>query len=345
MKMTRMRAAALLALSIAHLQACGERANKGDEPVAASHSEPVVVYAAFEDKTYLPGMLDAYTRETGVPIIVRNGAAAAMVDDVILDSVSPPADLLWTPTVSGLWRAAQEGALRPLQSKSIAGEVPGWLRDPDDYWVSVSYRSAVLVYDPDVFDKSELSDYAALAEPRYRARLCLTSSSHAINQAVIALMIDALAVKPAELVVRGWMVNLAAPVFGNEDALIDAIRSGTCGVGIASSSAVASHRGGETASDIAVHVPANAHANAEGIGIARHARNPAGATALVEWLLMPARQTQHAATMRSHPVSQRAASKQVVQTALIDDSARRNIAVLAWNRDEAIKLAERARYR
>ena len=68
--------------------------------------EPVVVYASYEDRSYLPMLFDAYTRQTGVAVIVRHGNAEAMVDDVIRNDITPPADVLITPTVRGVYRAA-----------------------------------------------------------------------------------------------------------------------------------------------------------------------------------------------------------------------------------------------
>ncbi|MDH3532271.1 MAG: extracellular solute-binding protein [Gammaproteobacteria bacterium] len=342
--MTSLRTAAFSAFTAALFVACGT-GNDSDGRAGVLQFDPVVIYGAFADASHVAGMLEAYTRETGVPVTVRTGAAAAMVDDVIANSVSPSADLLWTPTVSGVGRAAEEGALRPLRSTFIVEAVPEWLRDADGYWVSISYKTAVVVYDPDVFQASDLTDYAALAAPRFRKRLCLTTSTNAINQAVIAQMIDTLAVRQAELAVRGWVANLAAPEFDTDDNLLAAIRSGTCGVGVVTSAAFANARRGGVGKEIGVHLPPGAYASAEGVGVARHAQNPDGAAALVEWLLAPAQQTQYAATTQSHPANRRAATAQPADAAIVDHAARRNLATLAWHRDAAIKLAERARYR
>jgi hypothetical protein len=69
---------------------------------------PVVVYAAYQDKTYLPDLFREFTRATGNLVIVRNGTVPGIVDDVLQDRVVPPADVLLTPSVSGVWRAAEE---------------------------------------------------------------------------------------------------------------------------------------------------------------------------------------------------------------------------------------------
>lgn len=342
MRLSNLQNVAAGAVIIVVLLACDPARERSDS-AADPPGDPVVVYAAFEDRSYLPGLLSTYTKATGVPVIVRNGGAAAMVDDVIANNISPPADLLWTPSVADLWRAAEDGALRPQYSQFITDNVPQWLRDPDAFWVGVSYRNAVLVYDPGVFDASDLSDYAALAEPRFGDRLCLASSVNAINRTVIAMLIDALQTRPAEIAVRGWMANLARPVFDDEQKLLQAIQSGSCSVGIASSSAVANARGTDPDAALAVYVPALAYADAEAVGIARHARNAAGAAALVEWLLAATTQDMHAKSVRSLPANRHATLAPENQAN--GDAARRNVLFVARNRDEAIRLAERARYR
>jgi len=340
----RIRCVVVIALVLTALMACttGEDV---DATNAVVPTDPVVVYAAYADKTYLPVLMDAFMRESGIGVIIRHGEESAIVDDVIADNILPPADVLWTASVAGIWRAAEEGALRPLRSQFVAEKMPAWLRDPDDFWVGISYRTAVLVYDPGVINASDLSDYASLAEPRFRDQLCLSSSDIAINQTVIAMLIDVLDVRPAEIAVRGWMANLARPVFDSEDALLDAIRSGTCGVGIASSSAVAAARASDRDAAIAVHVPALTYADAEAVGVARHARNPGGATALVEWLSASKTQSRHAAGRLSFPANSDASHASTLDKMGRDRSGSRHVIFAAWQRDAAIKLAERARYR
>ena len=330
----------LVAASLTLIMSCGP-AQEADE--GAVPAEPVVVYATYEDRTYLPALVDAYTKETGVVVIVRHGDTANIVDDVIGNRVSPPADLLWTSSVSGIWRSAEEGALRPLHLQHIDEDVPAWLRDPDDFWVGISYRTAVLVYDSSVISEADLSDYASLAEPRYRGRLCLSSSVNSVNRSVIAMLIDALDVRPAEIVVRGWMANLAMPVFDSEATLLDAIQSGSCGIGIASSTQAAATIAANA--PVSVHVPATAYTDVEGVGVARHARNPHGAVGLVEWLLTTATQTRHAKKTLSYPVNENAALADVLDAAGRDNSGSRNVVLVAWHEYEAIKLAERATYR
>jgi len=280
--------------------------------------EPVVVYAAFEDDAALVNASERYTEKTGVLVIVRRGAAARIVDDLIKNKVSPPADVLATRSVVDAWRAADESALRPLFSEPARERVPAWSRDLDDLWFGTKVHSAVIVHNLAGVHTDDVPDVGALAKPQFSGMLCLSSSVISVNRTVIATMVSELGDRPAELVVRGWINNLAAPPFDDEEQLIRAIQSGACGIGIVSNTALAIAN-----ADLEEIVPATWYADVETVGIARHARNPDGATKFVEWLLADSGFTE-----------------------VVGDQsvARENVSIVAWHAEDAIKLAERARY-
>jgi iron(III) transport system substrate-binding protein len=319
---------ALGALGIALLVACTPE-QSAEEQLAL---EPVVVYAAYSDREYLPALFEGYTKETGVAVIVRYGDTPGIVDDVIDSRVSPGADLLLVPSVAEIWRAAEEGALRPIFSEFVQDSVPAWLRDPDEYWVALSYRSAELVYDPDSISPDLLSSYEELAEAQFRGRICLSSAALPINRAVIAMLIDEIGVRDTELAVRGWIANLAMPAFDTEVQLIHAIESGDCAIGVVSSQAAALAAQNIEDSRIEIFTPAVNYSDTEAVGVARHAGNPNGALALLEWLLSKKTQTQHA----SHTMAFAAISA---------PTGTKNVSLVARHSEEAQKLAERARYR
>lgn len=323
--MNRARRFAVLAASLLLMFACTPETDR-DTP-----ADPVVVYAAYEDRSYLPALFDGYTKQTGVIVIVRHGDAEAIVDDVIANNISPPADVLITPGVGGVWRAAEAGGLRPMQSELAAEHVAPWLRDPDAYWTAWNYARAVLAYSPESIDVTELADFAALAEPRFKGRLCLASWTDSISYAVIATLIDELGVRETELAVRGWVANLAAPVFDTELQLLESIASGKCAVGLVSgrnhSLAAASN------ADISyrLYEPATVVVDVEAMGITRHARNPDGARRLIEWLLIDEVQAQHAAAVFAEAARQQPRDV-------------KNVSRVALYREDARRLAQRARY-
>lgn len=303
----------------------------------------VVVFATVADAEYLERLFSGWTTESGVGVRVQHGEARRIVDAVIRNTENPPADLLWTAGIEGSWRAADEGALRPAVAADIAPAVPDWLRDPDGYWLATGYSRALVLYDADRFGESPPTDYAALADARFRGGLCLSKFALPINQAVIALLIERLGVRGAEVTVRGWMANLGAPVFTTEAELLAALDAGDCAVAITSSAAAALHAGTDS---FAVMIPRDAQVQIDAVGVARHARNPEAAVALLEWLASDAVQARHAEALRTFP-----ANADVVladgygAAAAAAGPTGGGAGVIIRHADEARLLAERAGYR
>jgi iron(III) transport system substrate-binding protein len=284
-----------------------------EDPAAEVPTRPVVIYAAAEYESTFKALFDQYGRETGTIVIVRYGDSGGLVDDVIRNDISPPADVLLTSTVMEIWRAAEDGALRPINSRVADEAIPAWAKDPDSLWLGLGFDAAVIVsagIDPP-------GNYAGLADDRFAGHLCLSSSAISINQAVIAMLIDTLGIRQTELAVRGWVRNLALPPFDTEEMLAGALREGQC------KSAIVSAGVAET-SGLAGQAPAATYGDVDAIGIARHAQNPEAATLLVEWLI-------------EHYAKQRFADAQHTSAS--------NVGGAAWNYEDAAKLTERAGYK
>lgn len=326
-KATQCVCASLIAALL--LISCGP----GEKPAdRAPIVEPVVVYADFGGDD-LSEFFRSFTDSSGIRVVVYESDEA--VDSVVANSGSPPADVLLTRDITGIWRAADEGALRPIDSGALAGRVPDGLRDPDGYWVAIGPRTSLLVYDNRESGFVPPTSYEDLADERYHGQLCLSLSSDSANQTVIAMLINELGVRPAEMVVRGWMANLAVPVFATEAELIRALRSTMCQMGLVSSKAVATMAD----STAAVLQPADfgvLFANAEGVGIARHARHPDAAAELIEWWLAEQPQADYVA--RTHSVS-------VFDADGLSDVSNSNVSTIGWLSIDAAKLAERAGYK
>lgn len=303
-----MAARLFFATGISILAACSPQ----EHPVEAP-DKPVVVYAARQLEGAFKPLLDEYKQETGTIMILRFGDSGGVVDDVIRNDISPPADLLLTATVMEAWRAAEEGALRPIYSEIGDETIPAWAKDPDGLWLGLGFDAAVIVstgIEPP-------GEYASLADERFAGTLCLSSSAIPVNQVVVGMLIDALGVRQTELTVRGWVRNLALPPFDTQERLVAALQEGIC------QAAFVSAREAES-SGLQAEAMAVTYGDVNAAGIARHARNPEGALLLVEWLIEQYAKEQFADNR--HGIEE-------------------NIGRAAWNNEKAVKLAERAGYR
>lgn len=299
---------------------------------------PVVVYAAQEDAADWPKFFGAYTQESGVVVIVRENSPEAIVDDLIENTISPPADVLLSHSASAATRAAAVGALRPLPPGFDAGGVPRGLQDPNGYWVGIAMRMTGIAVNAQAVTDTP-ADFAALAGPGWADRLCLSSSGLPVNRSVVTTLVRDLGVHDAELTVRGWVANLARPVFADEAALLHAIARGECAAGIVSSQAHA----GLLAADaqargvVRLVLVSSGPPDVDAAGIGRHARNPEGAARLLQWLLRDDVQQRYGWSTRQFGTVTGGGNPAGV------DAAASAVSALRWEY-EALRLAERARY-
>ncbi len=179
-------------------------------------------------------------------------------------------------------------------------------------WLGLGFDAAVIVsagVDPP-------GDYTTLGDERFAGTLCLSSSALPVNRIVIAMLIDALGVRQAELAVRGWVRNLVLPPFDTQEKLVGALQEGLCQAGIVSARTAG-------LSGLQVEAVAATYGDVYAAGLARHAHNPDGALLLVEWLI-----------------------ERYAKEGFADNrfGLEKNIGRAAWNRQDAVKLAERAGY-
>ena len=326
----------LLACCAIAIASCGEQ-----EPTP-DLVEPIVVYASYADEAYLPALFESFTSESGIRVSVRYADAEKIVENVIEKRGTPPADVLLVDSVDGIWRAGDAGALLPLASELLEERVPAQLRGQDGYWTAIAFRTTQIVFDTQKFSAFDFGHYEDLAQPQFKNMLCLSSSSLAVNRSMIANLIRIHGRRPAEIIIRGWMQNLALPPYKTATDLMQAIHSGICAVGLVSSSDTGLRQPRDEASRIAVVTPSPAHLSIEAAGVNRHARQPEAARGLIDWLVSSAVQEQHAAAIAMYPAYSAAGGQDMPLSQQLGES---NVASAAWLYEDAVKLAERAAYR
>ncbi len=296
-----MRGSLLLVLTVG-LLGC----EKGPDDVALP---PVVVYAFGDESAGIAERLAAFTDATGTPVQFVHGDSTMLTDDVIADRGSPKADVLLTSNVADIWRAADEGALRPIRSPALGG-VPAGGKDADDLWVAFEAYRAVIGTAERM--ETRITTYTGLARPDIGGEVCLSSSRLPLNRAVIARLIEENGVRRAERIVRAWVRNQKLPPFATDAELVAALGDGTCGYGVFSSDI--------EAPGVRIAEPSPTYYNVRGIGVARHAQNPDAAQALVDWIIVN------------------------IPLEIADDDGK-SVGRIGWLDEDARLLAERAGYR
>jgi len=284
-------------------------------------TETVTVYSGLADTERVEALAREFTAATGVKVALKHGESELVVDAVIANNGAPAADVLLSPHVGGAWRAAEEGGLRALRSEALEA-LPDALRDPDSFWFGFSIDVAAIVYNADMASDIAVDSYADLAEPLLQGKLCLSSSTMAVNRSLLAMLIATMQTRPAERLLQGWLNNLAVAPYASEEKLLAALQAGTCVVGIASESAYRKHAASSSDGSLQSSRPAAGFFEVGAAGVARHARHAENAQLFVEWLV----------------------AEGGLSSESVAGLTRRNVGLAGWHAEDAVKLAARRSY-
>lgn len=170
--------------------------------------------------------------KTGETVVFVEASYKDLVKRLELEGAESPADILLTKDLVFFADLQNKNLLQSFQETDAVKRVAPFMRGAHNEWVTVSFRARTVVYSPNVVEASELTTYKDLADPKWAGRLCLRSGKATYNQALVAGLIATDGLEQTKATVQGWLNNLAAPVFGDDLAVIEAIAAGTCDVGI-----------------------------------------------------------------------------------------------------------------
>lgn len=316
----------------------------------AAQAAELVVYSARAEQLIKP-LFERYERERGIKVRYLTDKEAPLIERLKAEGSGTPADLLLTVDAGNLWQAAELGLLRPLQSATLAANIPEHLRDPEQRWFGLSVRARTIVYSKARVQPSQLDSYAGLADARWSRRLCLRTSKKVYNQSLVATMIAELGAARTEQIVRGWVANLAAPPFASDNEVMEAIAAGRCDVGIVNTYYFGRLLRDKPALELALFWPdqgaggSGVHVNVSGAGVTRHAKHPQEAQRLLEWLSSGDAQQMFAALNLEYPANPAVAIDPAVAAW---GSFRQNpikVVQAGALQAEAVKLMDRAGYR
>lgn len=277
-----------------------------------SQSAEVNLYSARHYDSDLP-LYEQFTRETGIKINRIEGNADQLIARMKSEGENSPADLFITADAGALWRAQQAGLLQPLQSETLNARIPANLREPEGQWFGFTRRARVVAYDSAKVRPEEIDDYAKLAGPRFKGRICVRSSDSIYNLSLVGAVIEALGPEKADEWVRGIVANMARPPEGGDRDQIRAVGAGVCEVALTNSYYYIRMANGDNDADrklterVKLGFPSldgkGAHVNISGGGIAANAPNRDNAVRLLEFFASAEAQRHISANNNEFPAS------------------------------------------
>lgn len=287
------------------LTACSEGQKAGGK-------QEVNLYTARHYDSDLP-LYEAFTRETGITINRIEGNADQLIARMKSEGANSPADVFITADAGALWRAQQAGLFQPVQSEVLNGRIPENLREPEGNWYGFTRRARVVAYDSAKVRPEEIDDYAKLAGPRFKGRICVRSADSIYNLSLVGAMIEELGAERAGEWVRGIVANMARPPEGGDRDQIRAVAAGVCEVALTNSYYYIRMASGDNAADrkvtegVKLGFPSlggkGSHVNISGGGVAANAPNKANAVRLLEFFSSAETQRHIASQNNEFPAS------------------------------------------
>jgi iron(III) transport system substrate-binding protein len=314
-------------------------------------SDEVNVYSARKEYLIKP-LLDRFTEQTGVEVNLVTARAGALLQRLKSEGRNTPADLLVTVDAGNLHRAKAAGLLQPVESSALQNAIPAQLRDLQGHWFGLSKRARVIVYVKDRVSPQELSSYEDLADPKWKKRICIRSSSNVYNQSLVASMIMANGEQATEDWAKGLVANMGRPPKGGDRDQLKAAAVGQCDIAVMNTYYLGRMLGSSKAEELepaqaaAVFWPnqqgRGTHVNVSGAGVVNGSKNRDNAVRLLEFMVNDDSQQWYAEVNNEYPVKPGVPVSDILASwgSFREDSV--NLAKLGESNAAAVRLMDRA---
>ncbi len=297
-------------------------------------------------------LYENFTKETGIQINRIDGKGDALIERIKAEGANSPADVFITVDAGRLWRAEQAGLFQGVNSNLLDELIPANLRQPEGLWYGFSTRARLIYFNKASVKPGEISSYEDLADPKWKGRVCIRSSSNIYNQSLLGSMIAAHGEAEAEAWASAVVGNFARDPQGGDTDQLKAVAAGECDLAVGNSyyyvRLAASEDGSKRAiADKVGWVFPNqggrgTHVNVSGAGVLKNAPNREAAVKFLEYLASESAQRSFARGNNEYPVVKGVNANSAVEALGTFEADPVNVAVLGQNQPEAQMIFDRA---
>ncbi len=267
-----------------------------------------------------------FEKKTGIKINVIKAGADELLERLYNEGENSPADLFVTVDAGKLQKGVEKGLFQKIKNKIIESNIIADLKDVNSYWVPVTYRARFIVYSNERVLSHELSTYEDLANPKWKGKILVRSSSNAYNQALMASMYANIGEEATKKWSKGIVNNLARDPKGNDRDQVKAIASGQGDLAIVNSYYIGMLLSSEKESEvlagksISVFFPNQAkedrgtHVNISGFALTKNAPNRENAIKLLEYLTDVEAQNTYVNNSFEYPVNPKVKPSKIVSS-------------------------------
>ena len=322
---------------------------------AAAQEKVVNIYSGRHYQTD-EALYTGFTKATGIKINRIEAGEDAIIERIRNEGARSPADVMITVDAGRLWRADQLGLFQSVKSQFLESRIPASLREPSGHWFGFSTRARVIAYNKDKVRPGEITTYEQLADPKWKGRVCMRSSTNVYNLSLMGALLDHLGEAKAEAWAKGVRANLAQDPKGGDTDQLKAVAAGLCDVTVSNQYYYARlARSGKAdekqiADKLAIVMPNQSswgtHVNISGAGVLKNAPHRDNAVKFLEYLASDQAQRYFADGNNEWPAVQSVKVDNPVLNALGEfkrDAL--NVALLGKNQPGSQKIYDRVAWK
>ena len=229
----------------------------------------------------------------------------------------------------------------------------GELRDPEGFWAPITYRSRVIVYSNERVKKSDLSTYEDLANPKWKNRLLVRSSSNAYNQALMSSLVANLGSENTESWASAVVSNFARDPKGSDRDQVKAIAAGQGDIAIVNSYYIGLLLASEKEEELKCWKfsfclfsksgggDRGSHINISALGLIKSSPNKENAIKLIEYLTSEEAQDVYVNNSYEYPANSMVEPSQIVKSWGGFKIDKLNLNALGEFRPEALRIFDK----
>lgn len=296
-----------------------------------------------------------FEKQTGIKVNLIEGKGEELLQRIKSEGRNSPADIFLTADVGNLWKAQQQGVFTPVKSSILTQRIPANLRDTvKNEWFGFSSRVRVIIYNKGKVNPSQLSTYEDLANPKWRGKLIMRTSTNIYNQALTSWLLGTTGSAKTEQWAKGVVANFARSPQGGDRDQIEAVAAGIGDLTAANTYYLGDYatstdpKKREIFNKVGVFYPnqgkgqSGAFTNISGGGVLKYAPNRAGAIKFLEYLTSPAAQNYFARGNFEFPVVKGAQVDPLLKSFGAFRSATTSLTSVGPNLANAVKIMDRS---
>ena len=203
---------------------------------AMATAKPVTlhVYSAQQEHLIRP-ILEDFSKQTGITIELATGDDASLIARLEQEGKKSNADILLAADIGNIYKAKERGLLKSIDSDVLNSKIPAHLRDAKDgQWYGLTTRARAIFYNKDMLSKEQApQNYAELADPKWKGKLLIRSSSNIYNQSLTSAYILHNGEQAAQAWVSGIVANMARSPQGGDSDQLRALAAGEGSIAVA----------------------------------------------------------------------------------------------------------------